>query len=173
MATRTKPAEAVAANNAREYEPIIGKIVKVMMPQQSDDRITFVVNKEFTTIDMQNGEEKVTNMFGMNIYNVTNQLSQFVPEIQLADALAMGKMVNPQIIALCLMNADIEVNREFKEKGAKRENTNDTYANDCIVSTFAKVTTHIAPAFVNVIGSLIATKPAIIKAAALPNPFDM
>lgn len=159
--------------NAREYDNIVAKVVKVMTPQQNDDRITFVLDKEFSTIDLKTGEEKVTNMFGLNIYNVVNQVSASVPEIQLADTLAMGQMVNPQIIALAMMNADIEVTREFHEKGEKRENTNDTYTNDCIVSKIVSVKPHIHPTFSQMLMTLVTTKPAIVRAAAIPNPFAM
>lgn len=159
--------------NVREYENIIAKVVKVMTPQQNDDRITFVLDKEFVTIDAQGGDEKDTNMFGLNIYNVVNQVSTSVPEIQLADTLAMGAMVNPQIIALALTNAEIEVKREFHEKGEKRENTNDVYGNDCIVSKIIKVKTNIHPTFANMLMQLVTTKPAVVRTMAVPNPFDM
>lgn len=152
---------------------ISAKIIKVMLPQGTDERITFVLDKEFTTIDFATGEEKTTNMFGLNIYAVVNQVGQYVPEIQLADTLAMGKCVNPQIIALALTNAEIVVKREEHEQGEKRKNSNELYARDCITSEIIKVKTNIKPIFAQMLMQVVTTAPAIVKAAAVPNPFGM
>ena len=167
--------EVVEAENVEteENNTISATITKVMLPQGTDERITFVLNKEFTTIDFATGEEKTTNMFGLNIYAVVNQVGQYVPEIQLADTLAMGKCVNPQIIALALTNAEIVVKREEHEQGEKRKNSNELYARDCITSEIIKVKTNIKPIFAQMLMQVVTTAPAIVKAAAVPNPFGM
>ncbi len=164
--------EAEAVTNS-ENETITAIVTKIMLPQGTDDRITFVLNKSFTTIDFSTGEEKETNMFGLNIYAVVNQVSQFVPEIQLADTLAMGKCVNPQIIALALTNAEIQVKREQHEQGEHRKNSAELYARDCITSEIIKVKTNIKPIFAQMLMQVVTTAPAIVKAAAVPNPFGM
>lgn len=168
-------AEAIEAENVEteENNTITATIIKVMLPQGTDERITFVLNKEFTTIDFGTGEEKITNMFGLNIYAVVNQVGQYVPEIQLADTLAMGKCVNPQILALALTNAEITVKREEHEQGEKRKNSNELYARDCITSEIIKVKTNIKPIFAQMLMQVVTTAPAIVKAAAVPNPFGM
>lgn len=168
-------AEVIEAENVEteENNTITATITKVMLPQGTDERITFVLNKEFTTIDFSTGEEKTTNMFGLNIYAVVNQVGQYVPEIQLADTLAMGKCVNPQIIALALTNAEIVVKREEHEQGEKRKNSNELYARDCITSEIVKVKTNIKPIFAQMLMQVVTTAPAIVKAAAVPNPFGM
>ncbi len=160
-------------NEIEESNTITAKVIKVMLPQGTDERITFVLDKEFTTIDFSTGEEKTTNMFGLNIYAVVNQVGQQVPEIQLADTLAMGKCVNPQIIALALTNAEIVVKREEHEQGEKRKNSNELYARDCITSEIVKVKTNIKPIFAQMLMQVVTTAPAIVKAAAVPNPFGM
>lgn len=167
--------EVVEAENVEteENNTISATITKVMLPQGTDERITFVLNKEFATIDFATGEEKTTNMFGLNIYAVVNQVGQYVPEIQLADTLAMGKCVNPQIIALALTNAEIVVKREEHEQGEKRKNSNELYARDCITSEIIKVKTNIKPIFAQMLMQVVTTAPAIVKAAAVPNPFGM
>lgn len=167
--------EVVEAENVEteENNTISATITKVMLPQGTDERITFVLNKEFTTIDFATGEEKTTNMFGLNIYAVVNQVGQYVPEIQLADTLAMGKCVNPQIIALALTNAEIIVKREEHEQGERRKNSNELYARDCITSEIIKVKTNIKPIFAQMLMQVVTTAPAIVKAAAVPNPFGM
>lgn len=163
--------EAEAVTNSENE--ITAKVTKIMLPQGTDDRITFVLDKFFTTIDFTTGEEKETNMFGLNIYAVVNQVSQFVPEIQLADTLAMGKCVNPQIIALALTNAEIQVKREQHEQGEHRKNSAELYARDCITSEIIKVKTNIKPIFAQMLMQVVTTAPAIVKAAAVPNPFGM
>lgn len=160
-------------NDEEEANIITATVTKVMLPQGTDERITFVLDKEFTTIDFTTGEDKTTNMFGLNIYAVVNQVEQYVPEIQLADTLAMGKCVNPQIIALALTNAEIVVKREQHEQGEKRKNSNELYARDCITSEIVKVKTNIKPIFAQMLMQVVTTAPAIIKAAAVPNPFGM
>lgn len=158
---------------AEENNTITATITKVMLPQGTDERITFVLNKEFTTIDFSTGEEKTTNMFGLNIYAVVNQVGQYVPEIQLADTLAMGSCVNPQIIALALTNAEIVVKREEHQQGEQRKNSNELYARDCITSEIVKVKTNIKPIFAQMLMQVVTTAPAVVKAAAVPNPFGM
>ena len=158
---------------AEEANTIEATITKVMLPQGNDERITFVLNKEFTTIDFNTGEEKTTNMFGLNIYAVGNQVSQFVPEIQLADTLAMGKMINPQIISLSMLNAQVTIKREEHEEGEQRKNTNELYARDCITSEIIKVKTNIKPIFAQMLMKIVTTAPAIVKAPAIPKPFGM
>lgn len=160
-------------NDEEEVNTINATITKVMLPQGTDERITFVLDKEFTTIDFSTGEEKTTNMFGLNIYAIVNQVGQYVPEIQLADTLAMGKCVNPQIIALALTNAEIVVKREEHEQGEKRKNSNELYARDCITSEIVKVKTNIKPIFAQMLMQVVTTAPAIVKTAAVPNPFGM
>lgn len=175
---QVQDAQSVEVVNAEESEAeesnkITATITKVMLPQGTDERITFVLDKEFTTIDFTTGEEKTTNMFGLNIYAVVNQVGQYVPEIQLADTLAMGKCVNPQIIALALTNAEIVVKREEHEQGEKRKNSSELYARDCITSEIVKVKTNIKPIFAQMLMQVVTTAPAIVKAAAVPNPFGM
>ena len=165
--------EVINDEETAEEANITATITKIMLPQGTDERITFVLDKEFTTIDFATGEEKITNMFGLNIYAVVNQVGQYVPEIQLADTLAMGKCVNPQIIALALTNAEIVVKREQHEQGEQRKNSNELYARDCITSEIIKVKTNIKPIFAQMLMQVVTSAPAIVKAAAVPNPFGM
>lgn len=156
-----------------EIEIIKGIVKKVMLPEGNDERISFVLDKEFTTIDFKTGELKTTNIFGMNIYAVVNQVGQFVPEIQLADTLAMGKMVNPQIIGLSMTNAEIEIQRETHNEGEQRKNTDDVYARNCKTTEFVKVKPNIKPIFAQMLMQIVTTAPAVIKTTAIPNPFGM
>lgn len=156
----------------KNYENVSGRIVRVMISQYDANRVSFQLNVDFPSIN-KDGKEENTNTFGINVFNLVQQIGMSVPEIALADTLSMGQPINPQIIALAMQGADIEIKREFKAKGEKREGTNDTYANDCIVSKFDKVTTHILPQFAAMLANIVATKPAIVKAAAIPNPFAL
>lgn len=164
--------EAESVDNS-EAEEIEGTIIKTMIPEGTYDRMSFVLDKEFETIDFTTGEVKRTNIFGMNIYAVVNQVAQFVPYIQLADALAMGKMVNPQIVSLSMTGAHVKIRREQHNQGERRKNSSDVYARDCKTTDFVKVKPNIKPIFEQMLMQLIATAPAIIKKADVPNPFGM
>lgn len=65
QAQAQQDAQAVEVVEAEEIEAeesdntITAKITKVMLPQGTDERITFVLDKEFTTIDFATGEEKL------------------------------------------------------------------------------------------------------------------
>lgn len=162
--------------NPKSFEEISGKILKVITPEGNDDRISFIVDKEFDTIDFKTGEVKRTNIFGMNIFAVVNQVSQFIPQIQLADTLALGKMINPQIISLSMVNADFKIRRENHEEGEKRKYGNEVYARNCKTTEFIDVTPNIKPLFAQMLAQLIIPKPAITKEAetkAVLNPFGM
>lgn len=159
--------------NASDSEVISGIITKVMLPEGNDERVSFVLDKEFETIDFKTGEVKRTNIFGMNIYAVVNQVGPFVSYIQLADALAMGKMINPQIISLSMLNAEVKIKREDHEAGEKRKNTEDVYARNCKTTDFVNVKPNIKPIFEQMLMKIVTTAPAIVKAPAVPNPFGM
>lgn len=161
------------ATEVEEAEVISGVITKVMLPEGNDERVSFVLDKEFETIDFKTGEVKRTNIFGMNIYAVVNQVGPFVSYIQLADALAMGKMINPQIISLSMLNAEVKIKREDHEAGEKRKNTEDVYARNCKTTDFVNVKPNIKPIFEQMLMQLISKAPAIVKAPAVPNPFGM
>lgn len=156
-----------------DVELITGTITKVMLPEGNDERVSFVLDKEFDTIDFKTGEVKRTNIFGMNIYAVVNQVGQFVSYIQLADALAMGKMINPQIISLSMLNAQITIKRETHRENEQRKNSNELYSRDCITSEFTDVNPNVKPVFEQMLMKIVTTAPAIVKAPAIPNPFGM
>lgn len=159
--------------NTSEAEVISGIITKVMLPEGNDERVSFVLDKEFDTIDFKTGEVKRTNIFGLNIYAVVNQVGQFVSYIQLADALAMGKMINPQIISLSMLNAQVTIKREMHRENEQRKNSNELYSRDCVTSEFTDVKPNVKPIFEQMLMKIVTTAPAIVKAPAIPNPFGM
>lgn len=157
-------------------EVITGIITKVMTPEGNNERISFVLDREFDTIDFNTGEIKKTNIFGMNIYAVVNQVGQFVSYIQLADALSMGKMINPQIIALSMLNAQVAIKRENHEAGEQRKMSTDVYARNCKTTDFVTVKPNIKPIFEQMLMKLITTAPTTVKDDKknnTPNPFGM
>ena len=178
--------QAQAAANVQEYdneggntpnvEIITGIITKVMLPEGNDERISFVLDREFDTIDFKTGEVKRTNIFRMNIYAVVNQLGQFISYIQLADALSMGKMINPQIISLSMLNAQVAIKREDHEAGEQRKMSADVYARNCKTTDFVTVKPNIKPIFEQMLMKIITTAPAVVKEDKkqnTPNPFGM
>lgn len=170
--------QAAEAENGStpNVEIITGIITKVMLPEGNDERISFALDKEFDTVDFNTGEVKKTNIFGMNIYAVVNQVGQFVSYIQLADALAMGKMINPQIISLSMLNAQVAIKRENHEAGEQRKMSTDVYARNCKTTDFVTVKPNIKPIFEEMLMKIVTTTPAAIKEDKknnTPNPFGM
>lgn len=183
MATESKANEVnneVANKANNELVEITSKVVKVMTPQQTNDgklRLIFMFDDSttFKSIKYGTGEVVETNKFSLNAIAATNQLVKFVPEIQLAETLALGNPVNPRIIALAMTNAVVTIKREFKSKDDVRENTQDTYGTDLWKTTFTNVKTNINPIFSNMINHLLMSEPAIVttQAAAMPNPYNI
>ena len=175
MATTTSKAKKEVKEAKVENYTLQAKVTKVML-SQGDNRVTLVLDKEFDSFD-QNGEACKSNMLGTNIYNLVNEIGAQVPYLQMADALAMGQPVNPQIVSLSLVNADVVVERLFKEKGEEREvEGTGTYTNNCFVSRFKKVTTHINSVFEKVLADLVMNRPTANGATIAPataNPLDI
>lgn len=158
----------------------VGRVAKVMIPKDGigkDNRVIFIMDDKcvFTTIDYKTHETNETTSFSLNVYNVVNQVVNHVPEIQLADTLAMGAMVNPMVIALAMTGATIEFDRIFKLASDTRENTNEVYGQDCFVTKITSVKTNINPVSYNMLNHLIMTQPCVktITTSAAPNPFNI
>lgn len=162
--------EAVAQD---EKSIVTARVVKVMTPPQGDERITFVLDKEIETIDFETGEAKLSNMFGLNIYNLVNQIKSSIDYINLADTMAMGAMINPQLLALVMVGADITFTREFHASGEVRKDGESIYSRDCYVTTIKKVTTHIKPLFEKQIEKLFDTGKIVVATQVVANPFDI
>lgn len=156
-------AEAQNASETKIVETFNAKVLRVILPQGNDQRITLVTNTNFKSIDFTSQEEVIKNRFGLDQFALVNQVRELVPDIQLAETLAMGQMVNPQIIALALTNADITFKREFKSADELRENGEETYGRDLYKTTITKVVCHILPNFKAAIDKLTMEKPAVVR----------
>lgn len=176
----TTEVAAEAKENVMVNSHHVGRVSKMMIPKDGigkDNRLIFIMddNCVFTTIDYKTHEINETNSFSLNIYNIVNQVVNLVPEIQLADTLAMGAMVNPMVIALAMTGATIEFDRIAKLASDTRENTNEVYGQDCFVTKITSVKTSINPVSYNMLNHLIMTQPCIktITTSAAPNPFNI
>ena len=172
MSTNVKNAKS----EERVYNNVKGNIVAVTLPKGIDGRVTISLDCEpFPSIDFETGEEIVKSAFGINIRNLVNQVGEKVEAIGLANALAMGKAINPQIISLALIGASIEVSRTFHAKGTQREQSEELYSKDCIVSEIVAITPHVKPMFQKVLETLVMTKPYIENVASgiVANPFGI
>lgn len=95
----------------------------------------------------------------------------------LANTLAMGDTINPQIVALCLTGATITFVRTFKSKGSVRESAEFTgrtevYDNDTFKTSVVDVRPNIDVAFVPYIQQLIHTSLKAKKdTTTVANPF--
>ena len=98
MSTRTN---ANQSEETRVYNNVKANVVAVTLPKGIDGRVTISLDCEpFPSIDFETGEEITKSAFGINIRNLVNQVGEKVEAIGLANALAMGKAINPQIIRL-------------------------------------------------------------------------
>lgn len=164
------------SEETRVYNNVKGNIVAVTLPKGIDGRVTISLDCEpFPSIDFETGEEIVKSAFGINIRNLVNQVGDKVEPIGLANALAMGKAINPQIISLSIIGASIEVKRVFHAKGTQREQSEELYSKDCIVSEIVSITPHVKPMFQKVLETLVMTKPYIENVASgiVANPFGI
>ena len=163
------------SEESRVYNNVKGNIVAVTLPKGIEGRITISLDCEFPSIDFETGEEIVKSAFGINIRNLVNQIGDKVEAIGLANALAMGKAINPQIISLALIGASVEVSRTFHAKGTQREQSEELYSKDCIVSDIVAITPHVKPMFQKVLETLVMTKPYIENVASgiVANPFGI
>ncbi len=168
--------KSVKSEETRNYPNVKGNIVAVTLPKGIDGRVTISLDCEpFASIDFESGEETTKNAFGINVRNLVNQIGDKVEAIGLANALAMGRNINPQIISLSLIGASIEVSRTFHAKGTQREQSEELYSKDCIVSEIIAITPHVKPMFQKVLETMVMTKPYIENVASgiVTNPFGI
>lgn len=168
--------KSVKSEETRVYPNVKGNIVAVTLPKGIDGRVTISLDCEpFTSIDFETGEEITKSGFGINIRNLVNQIGDKVEAIGLANALAMGRNINPQIVSLALIGASVEVSRTFHAKGTKREESDELYSKDCIVSNIVVITPHVKPMFQKVLETMVMTKPYIENVASgiVANPFGI
>ena len=160
----------------RVYPNVKRNIVAITLPKGIEGRVTISLDCEpFTSIDFETGEEIAKSGFGINIRNLVNQIGDKVEAIGLANALAMGRNINPQIVSLALIGASVEISRTFHAKGTKREESDELYSKDCIVSNIIAITPHVKPMFQKVLETLVMTKPYIENVASgiTANPFGI
>lgn len=157
-------------NENKNYQIENARIVKVWQSGYDKNRISIQLDKTFKSYN-ENGElAEDANTFGIST-NALLQQCNSVDYLAIVDAMAMGKPVNPQIIALVLNRAIVTVDRVFKEKGEEREFEKGTYANDCFVSKIVSIKTNIAPVFEKQINKLI-DSALIVKEEVTANPWD-
>lgn len=157
-------------NKIENYEIENARIIKVWQSGYDKNRISIQLDKTFKSYNEKGELVEDADTFGISI-NALLQQCNSVDYLAIIDAMAMGKPINPQIIALVLNRAIITVDRVFKEKGEEREFEKGTYANDCFVSKIRSIKTNIAPVFEKQINKLIDTA-LIVKEEVTANPWD-
>lgn len=144
MATNAENAPKVYEDYKIE-DATIKKITRVV--DNGDERISFELDKDFISFDFKTKEEITTNKFSLAAAEVSRQLVPLVDEFALADAYLMGSNVPSTLVSLVLRGAKVNINRVFKKKGEKRENSSDTYTMDLYKSVFESIETNINPMF--------------------------
>ena len=168
--TTTAKASEQKEEKALTYE-VTAKVQAVLKAE--DGRMRIITDKEFLTIDFKTEQEEQTNSFSLNPFNLLQQIGEQIPILHMASTMCMGEQLNPQIIALSLVNADITFTREFHAKGESRKETNDAYSKNCYTTTITRITPHISEAANMMIMQLISTKLTLPKVAIIPNPFGL
>ena len=172
--TDNKTTTAKASEQKEEKALIYETTAKVQAVLKAEDgRMRIITDKEFLTIDFKTEQEEQTNSFSLNPFNLLQQIGEQIPILHMASTMCMGEQLNPQIIALSLVNADITFTREFHAKGESRKETNDAYSKNCYTTTITKTTPHISEAANMMIMQLISTKLTLPKVAIIPNPFGL
>ena len=118
------------------------KIAKVIAGNY-DNRVAFVIDGTPLAGFNESNEEAAVTTFGLNVNELCNQVRQQVPELAMFETAAMGKRINPQVVAFIFQGAEMQIERVYKEKGEQREATDDVYSANCFVTKIKKVTTHI------------------------------
>lgn len=136
-------------------------------------RLIFAIDKQLDGFD-ENGNPTTRTDFSLDCYNALQQLAALDSNIALANAMAMGEMIKPQIFALALNNAEITITRTYKFAGEAREtgNAGDTYQRDCWKTTITKVKANVLPNFVGALNALLAD-PIEPKATPTLNGFNV
>lgn len=157
-------------NTNKNYQIKNARIVKVWQSNYDKNRITIQLDKTFKSYNENGVFVEDADSFGIPNNRVLRECSS-IEQLQLADAMAMGKPINPQIISLSLLNAIVTVDRTFKQKGEEREFEQGVYANDCFVSHIVSIKPDIKKLFADQLNKLIQTA-LIVKEEAVPNPWD-
>ena len=118
------------------------KVAKVIAGSY-DNRVAFVIEGTPLAGFNESNEEAAVTTFGLNVNELCNQVRQQVPELAMFETAAMGKRINPQVVAFIFQGAEMQIERIYKEKGEQREATDDVYSANCFVTKIKKVTTHI------------------------------
>ena len=143
-ATKQEAAQNVpemVGNYGEDYVASV-KITKVIAGNY-DNRVAFVIDGMPIAGYNETNEEAAVTTFGLNVNELCNQVRQQVPELAMFETAAMGKRINPQVVAFIFQGAEMQIERVYKEKGEQREATDDVYSANCFVTKIKKVTTHI------------------------------
>lgn len=138
----TQNVPEMVGNYGEDYTASV-KIAKVIAGSY-DNRVAFVIDGTPIAGYNETNEEAAVTTFGLNVNELCNQVRQQVPELAMFETAAMGKRINPQVVAFIFQGAEMQIERVYKEKGEQREATDDVYSANCFVTKIKKVTTHIS-----------------------------
>ena len=95
----TTTAQTTAQNEERimSYE-VTAKVLSVLKAE--DGRMRVITDKGFVTIDYKTEKEEETTAFSLNPFNLLQQVCEYIPILKMANTMAMGEQLNPQITAL-------------------------------------------------------------------------
>lgn len=138
------------AEERKDYT-ISTKIENVVRSDNFADRVTLVLSDEIAQVsDLDPAKLDIKDKFSKNCYELIKQLAPFSPHAVVAQASAMGKMVNPLFFSYLLNGAEITIKRVFCKKGTpRRDGVNGEYPKDQYTTIIAGLVPHINPLFTN------------------------
>lgn len=160
--TVNEVAVATAETTAKTTTPTFTrKVISVTIYKDNERRVIVTFDGE-PIPGYKDGTPTTTNNFGISTRVIATECASKVPMLMLANTLAMGDTINPQIVALCLTGATITFSRTFREKGSIRDSAEFTgraevYDNDTFKTSVVDVKPNIDGTFVPYIQQLIQT----------------
>ena len=149
---------------------VTGKVINVVM-SDTLKRVGIVLDKTFKGFN-QNDEEIETDTFRFNLYTAAKQFAPFILQVKMAQALSLGKPIQPELLALVLTNANITIERTLREKGEQRDtdDENDVFEKDTWTTKVVACTPNIDPSFAPMIAEYIKPAPKASQTINI-NPF--
>lgn len=169
-------AQAQAPQEPKEVK-LVGKIVNVVY-SESLKRVGIVTDQSFKAFDQEHKEVK-SDTFRLNVYTLASQTAAFVPHIKMAQALSLGKGVQPELFSLALIGADVEFTRTLHEQNEERETlkadgTPEIFEKDTWTTEITKVVPHIDPLFQPMLMEYVKpAKKVVTTTEVTANPFNV
>lgn len=160
MATKAEERKIVTIENA-----IITNVNTAEAYGGSNRRLDIFVNRDDIESYDKTGKEITTNHFSVDFTKIADSISE--PLFKLINIKAMGRVIAPEVFALCLTNAEITVDRIYYKKGETRNDR--AFERDTIVTEVKNVTLHMEDLFKAELQRMLQSGEVYLKKATAQN----